>query len=99
LAAGFAWTIFVVRGVEIRRKSRPLPAHPRRTAAIHYVRFTSIVLKNSEIEAPRKSRFRARHVISTGSPHGTAYGSGVRGNARLSADPLRNFSSWLPAVL
>jgi hypothetical protein len=58
-----------------------------------------IVLKNSEIEAPRKSRFRARHVISTGSPHGTAYGSGVRGNARLSADPLRNFSSWLPAVL
>jgi hypothetical protein len=36
-------------------------------AAVRYVRFTSIVLKKSEIEVPRKSRFRAHSVVTTSS--------------------------------
>jgi len=63
------------------------------TVTIFDDRFTSIVLKNSEIEPPRKSRFRERCVISADSPHGRACRRGVRGKTGRSAEPLSNFSS------
>jgi hypothetical protein len=63
-----------------------------------YVRNTSILLKNSEIEPSRKSRFRARCVISADSPHGRASRSVARGKAGRSAEPPGNFSSRPPAV-
>ncbi len=56
------------------------------------------MLKNSEIEPPRKSCFRARCVMSADSPYGRAYGSVARGKTGRSADPLRIFSSRPPAV-
>jgi hypothetical protein len=59
---------------------------------------TSIVLKNSEIEPPRKSRFGARRVISADSLLGRACGTVARGKTGRSAEPLRNFSSKPPAV-
>src|SRR5271170_2520195 len=62
------------------------------------VGFGSIVLKNSEIERPRESRFRARRVISTDSPDGRAYGRVARGKTPRSAEPLRKIPSRLPAV-
>ena len=37
------------------------------------------MLKNAEIEFPRKSRFRARRVVSADSRHGRAYRSVTRG--------------------
>jgi hypothetical protein len=46
------------------RLSLPIGAS---TGALRDVRFASIVLKNSEIERPRKSRFRARRVMSADS--------------------------------
>jgi hypothetical protein len=57
-----------------------------------------IVLKNSEIGPPRKSRFRGRRVISADSPGGRAYRSVAHGKTGRSADPLGNFSSRPPAV-
>jgi hypothetical protein len=50
-----------------------------------------ILLKNSEIEPSRKSRFRARCVISADSPHGRASRSVARGKAGRSAEPPREF--------
>ena len=55
------------------------------------------MLKNSEIE-PRKSRFRARRVTSAGSPYARVYGRVAGGKTGRSAEPLRNFSSRLPAA-
>jgi multidrug efflux pump subunit AcrB len=60
--------------------------------------FTPIVLKNSEIGPPRKSRFRGRRVISADSPGGRAYRSVAHGKTGRSADPLGKFSSRPPAV-
>jgi hypothetical protein len=40
--------------------------------AIRYDRFTSILLKKSEIKVPRKSHFRAESVVSTGACHSKA---------------------------
>jgi hypothetical protein len=40
--------------------------------AVGNVRFTSILLKKSEIEVPRKSRFRALSVVSTRNRHSRA---------------------------
>ena len=57
------------------------------------------MLKNSEIERPRESRFRARRVISTDSPDGRAYGRVVRGKTGRSAEPLRKVPSRLPVAL
>ena len=42
------------------------PGHLRRQTN---VRLTSILLKKSEIEVPRKSHFRAESVVSTGACH------------------------------
>src|SRR5271170_1919279 len=50
------------------------------------------MLKNSEIEPPRKSRFRARRAISADGPHARACRRGARGKTGRSADPLRKFS-------
>ncbi len=61
-------------------------------------RFPPMPLKNSEIEPLRKSRFRARRVVSADSPHGKAYGRVAGGKAGQSAEPLRNLPSRLPAV-
>src|SRR5208283_3852864 len=58
----------------------------RGKASAHYP-----MLKNSEIEPPRKSRFRTRRVISADSPHGRAYRSVARGKAGRSADPPKEF--------
>ena len=58
----------------------------------------SILLKNSEIELPRKSRFRAQSVACTGSCHSKAYERVAGGKTSRSAEPLRNFPSRLPAV-
>ena len=58
-----------------------------------------ILLKKSEIEPPRKSRFRARRVISGDSPHGRACRRSVRGKTGRSAEPPSNFPSRLPAVV
>ncbi len=57
------------------------------------------MLKNSEIERPRESRFRARRVISTDSRHDRAYRRLAGGKTDPSAEPLRNFPSSLSAVL
>jgi hypothetical protein len=62
-----------------------------------------ILLKNPEIEPPRKSRLRARRVISADSPHGRAHRSPARGKTGRSADPLTDlrgfamsgFAMWL----
>ena len=62
------------------------------------VRFASILLKNSEIEPLRKSRFRGRRVTSADSPYGRAYRRVAGGKTGQSAEPLRNFSSRRPAV-
>jgi hypothetical protein len=55
-------------------------------------------LKNSEIELPRKSRFRAHGVACTGGCHSKAYERVAGGKTHRSAEPLRNFASRLPAV-
>jgi hypothetical protein len=79
---------------------RVLLAHSFRTGTGRYDpfgkssandRYLQILLKNSEIEPPRKSRFRARRVISADSPHGRAYRSVARGKAGRSADPPKEF--------
>jgi len=44
-----------------------------------------------EIDPPRKSRIRARHVISADSLHGRAYGSVARGKVGRSAEPPKEF--------
>ena len=61
-------------------------------------RNAQIVLKNSAIERPRESRFRARRVMSTDSPYARACGRIARGKTGWSAEPLWNFLSRLPAV-
>ena len=48
------------------RALRPVEASKAR---VRYVRSTSILLKKSEIEVPRKSHFRAESVVSTGACH------------------------------
>jgi hypothetical protein len=58
----------------------------------------SILLKNPEIEPPRKTRFHARRVISADSPDGRAHRRVAHSKTGRSADPLRNFSSSPPAV-
>jgi len=83
------------RGDSLGSAIRPIEASK---AAFGNGSNTSILLKNSEIDPTRKSRIRARHVVSADSPHGRAYGSVARGKTGRSADPLRNFSSRLPAV-
>ena len=62
------------------------------------VRYLRILLKNSEIEPLRKSRFRARRVTSADSPYGRAYRRVAGGKTGQSAEPLRNFASKPPAV-
>ena len=54
-------------------------------------RNAQIVLKNSEIGPPRKSRFRGRHVISADSPHRRAYRSVARGKTGRSGRPPKEF--------
>jgi hypothetical protein len=51
-----------------------------------------ILLKKSEIEPPRKSRFRARRVISGDSPHGRACRRSVRGKNRSLRRTPKQFS-------
>ena len=75
---------------------RPIEAS---TVAVCYARNTSILLKKSEIEPSRKSRFRARRLISGDSPHGRACRSRVRGKTGRSAEPPSNSPSRLPAVV
>jgi hypothetical protein len=67
-------------------------------AAVSYVRNTSILLKNSENEGSPKSRFRARRVILADNSNGRAPASVTRSKTSQSAEPLRIFSSRLPAV-
>ena len=62
------------------------------------VRYLRILLKNSEIEPLRKSRFRARRVTSADRPYGRAYRRVAGGKTGQSAEPLRNFASKPPAV-
>src|SRR5580704_7132126 len=71
--------------------------HPLRIAVLD-ASIGRIVLKNSEIGPPRKSRFRGRRVISADSPGGRAYRSVAHGKTGRSADPLGKFSSRPPAV-
>jgi hypothetical protein len=70
-----------------------------------YDRSWQILLKNSEIEPLRKSRFRARRFISADSPHGRAYGSVARGEKLCSqlsgpmapssrSTPSRGWTVW-----
>jgi hypothetical protein len=61
-------------------------------------RSAQMLLKNSEIEPLRKSRFRARRVTSADSSYRRAYGKVAGGKTGRSAEPLRNFASRLPAV-
>ena len=56
------------------------------------------MLKNSEIEVRRKSRFRAHSVVYDGSCHSKAYERVVRSKTGRSAEPPRKFPSRLPAV-
>ena len=67
-------------------------------AAACYVRNTSTLLKKSEIEVPRKSRFRAHRVVSTSSCHSRAQERVVRRNIGRSAELPRKFPSRLSAV-
>ena len=61
-------------------------------------RSAQILLKNSEIEVPRKSHLSAYSVVYVGSCHSNAYQSVVRGKTGRSAEPLRNIPSRLPAA-
>ena len=61
-------------------------------------RFTSILLKNSQIEQLRKSRSRAHSVVQADGRHGKPLGRVTGGEAGHSAEPLSNFPSRLPAV-
>src|SRR5208337_3223076 len=56
-----------------------------------YDRWRRIVLKNSEIEPPRKSRFREHCVISADSPHGRACRRRTRQNRSLRRTPKQFF--------
>ena len=56
------------------------------------------MLKNSETEPLRKSRIRAPRVTSADTPYGKAYVRVAGGNAGLSAEPLKTFTSRLPAA-
>ena len=58
------------RGGLCGRALRPTEASK---AAAGYVRNTSILLKNSEIEVPRKSHLSAHSVVYIGSCHSNAY--------------------------
>jgi hypothetical protein len=58
----------------------------RGRASAHYP-----MLKNSEIEPPRKSRFRARRVMLADSPYRRAYASVARGKTGWSAGPPKEF--------
>jgi hypothetical protein len=69
-----AHAVSLTRKTQYERSSPLWMDHPTTTspnrevhAAIHDVRFTSILLKKSEIEVPRKSCFRADSGVSTGS--------------------------------
>ena len=74
------------------------PERVRRALLSANVRSLRIVLKNSEIGPPLKSRFRERRVNSADSPRCRAHRSVARGKPGRSADPLRKFSSRPPAV-
>jgi hypothetical protein len=62
------------------------------------VSFAQILLKNSQIERSRKSRFRARRVTSADGPYGSALGRVAGTKTCRSAEPLRNFISRLRAA-
>jgi hypothetical protein len=57
------------------------------------------MLKKSEIEVPRKSRFRAHSVVYASGCDSKAYERVARSKNSHSAEPLRKFPSKLPAVL
>ena len=57
-------------------------------ASVCYVRSTSILLKNSEIEALRKSRLPAHSVVYASGCHSKAYERVARGKTGHSAEPL-----------
>ena len=61
-------------------------------------RIAQILLKDSEIEVPRKSRIPANSVVYTSSCHSKAYQRVARCKTGRSAEPLRKFPSRLPAV-
>jgi hypothetical protein len=63
-----------------------------------YVRFGSILLKNSEIEGRREFRFHALRVIYASSCPVEAYDRVAHSKPDRSAEPLRKFPSSLPAV-
>src|ERR1700722_6550699 len=67
-------------------------------ATLRYVRFTSISLKNSEIEARGKSRIHAHSVVYASRCHSKAYERVARSKAGPSAEPLRKIPLRLPAV-
>jgi hypothetical protein len=69
-----------------------------RTLTIFNDRFTSILLKNPEIEALRKSRLPAHSVVYASGCHSKAYERVARGKTGHSAEPLRKFPSRLPVV-
>jgi hypothetical protein len=83
------------RGDPSTSASRPIEAFKD---AVCYVRSTSILLKNSQIEQLRKSCSGAHCVVQAGGRHGKPYGRVTDGKVSQSAEPLRNFPSWLPAV-
>ena len=58
-----------------------------------YVRFTSIVWKNSQNDGSRKSRFRAPNLICAGKRHDEAHERATRGKIARAAEPLPNFPS------
>ena len=82
------------RGGNCRRAIRPIEAsNDPPTSALR-----PIVLKNSEIEPPLKSRLRGRRVNSADGPHGRAYRRHRRRQTRSVRRPPKEIPSRLPAV-
>jgi hypothetical protein len=61
-----------------------------------HIGFGSIVLKNSENEQSRKTRFRAPDVTHAGSRRDKEHARATRGETGRSAEPLPNFPSRPP---
>ena len=55
-----------------------------------------IVLKNSQNDRSRKSRFRAPNLICAGNRHDEAHTRATRGKIARTAEPLPNFPSRSP---
>src|SRR5271170_5024352 len=72
--------------------------HVEDFGSLHRLGAPELIVSGAVGERLRKSGFRARRIISADSPYARAYRRVAGGKTGRSAEPLRNFSSRLPAV-